>query len=53
MKLFLDTADIDEIRTGVRWGVIDGVTTNPSLYARSAAPTTTSCARSASSPPAR
>ncbi len=34
MKLFLDTADIDEIRTGVRWGVIDGVTTNPTLYAR-------------------
>ena len=29
MKLFLDTADIDEIRTAVRWGVIDGVTTNP------------------------
>ncbi len=34
MKLFLDTADIDEIRTGVRWGVIDGVTTNPSLYGK-------------------
>ena len=34
MKLFLDTADIEEIRTGVRWGVIDGVTTNPSLYAK-------------------
>ncbi len=34
MKLFLDTADIDEIRTAVRWGVVDGVTTNPSLYAR-------------------
>jgi len=34
MKLFLDTADIDEIRIGVRWGVIDGVTTNPSLYAK-------------------
>jgi transaldolase len=34
MKLFLDTADVDEIRTGVRWGVIDGVTTNPSLYAK-------------------
>jgi transaldolase len=34
MKLFLDTADIDEIRNGVRWGVIDGVTTNPSLYAK-------------------
>jgi transaldolase len=34
MKLFLDTADIGEIRTAVRWGVIDGVTTNPSLYAK-------------------
>lgn len=34
MKLFLDTADIDEIRTAVRWGVIDGVTTNPTLYAK-------------------
>ena len=34
MKLFLDTADIEEIRTAIRWGVIDGVTTNPSLYAR-------------------
>lgn len=34
MKIFLDTADIDEIRTVARWGVLDGVTTNPSLYAR-------------------
>jgi transaldolase len=34
MKLFLDTADIDEIRTAVKWGVIDGVTTNPTLYAK-------------------
>jgi transaldolase len=34
MKLFLDTADIDEIRVGARWGVLDGVTTNPSLYAK-------------------
>jgi len=34
MKLFLDTADIDEIRTVHRWGVLDGVTTNPSLYAK-------------------
>jgi transaldolase len=34
VKLFLDTADLEEIRTAVRWGVIDGVTTNPSLYAR-------------------
>jgi len=34
MKLFLDTADVDEIRIAVRWGVIDGVTTNPTLYAK-------------------
>jgi len=34
MKIFLDTADIDEIRTAARWGVLDGVTTNPSLYAK-------------------
>jgi transaldolase len=34
MKLFLDTADVGEIRTAVRWGVIDGVTTNPTLYAK-------------------
>jgi transaldolase len=34
MKLFLDTAAIDEIRTAARWGVLDGVTTNPSLFAR-------------------
>src|SRR3990170_4091476 len=34
MKLFLDTADIDEIRTVARWGVLDGVTTNPTLYAK-------------------
>ncbi len=34
MKLFIDTADIEEIRTVARWGVLDGVTTNPSLFAR-------------------
>ena len=34
MKLFIDTADIDEIRTVASWGVLDGVTTNPSLYAK-------------------
>src|SRR3972149_3874474 len=34
MKLFLDTANIDEIRTVARWGVLDGVTTNPTLYAK-------------------
>ena len=42
MKIFLDTADIDEIRTAARWGVLDGVTTNPTLYAKvGGAPTTT------------
>jgi transaldolase len=34
MKVFLDTAGIEEIRTAARWGVLDGVTTNPSLFAR-------------------
>ncbi|MCI0346173.1 MAG: fructose-6-phosphate aldolase [Chloroflexi bacterium] len=34
MKLFLDTADIDEIRTVAAWGVLDGVTTNPTLYSK-------------------
>ena len=34
MKIFLDTADINEIRTVARWGVLDGVTTNPTLYAK-------------------
>jgi transaldolase len=34
MKLFLDTAEIDEIRTVHAWGVLDGVTTNPTLFAK-------------------
>jgi transaldolase len=34
MKLFLDTADIDEIRTVHDWGVLDGVTTNPTLFGK-------------------
>jgi transaldolase len=34
MRIFLDTANIEEIRAGVRLGVISGVTTNPSLMAR-------------------
>ena len=36
MKLFLDTANIAEIREINRWGVLGGVTTNPSLVAREA-----------------
>lgn len=34
MKIFLDTANIEEIRAAAELGVIDGVTTNPSLIAR-------------------
>jgi transaldolase len=34
VKIFLDTAEIDEIRTAARWGVLDGVTTNPTLFAK-------------------
>ncbi|MGD2113712.1 MAG: fructose-6-phosphate aldolase [Acidobacteriota bacterium] len=38
MKFFLDTADIDEIRQGIDWGMVDGVTTNPSLIAKQGKP---------------
>jgi transaldolase len=34
MKLFLDTANLKEIREGVRWGVLAGVTTNPTLISK-------------------
>lgn len=34
MKFFIDTANIDEIKRGVEMGMVDGVTTNPSLIAR-------------------
>jgi len=34
MKIFLDTANLDELRKGASWGIIDGVTTNPSLIAK-------------------
>ena len=34
MKFFIDTADLDEIREAEGWGVLAGVTTNPSLYAK-------------------
>lgn len=30
MKLFIDTADVDQIREAADWGIVDGVTTNPS-----------------------
>ncbi len=34
MKIFIDSANINEIREAASWGVIDGVTTNPTLVAR-------------------
>src|SRR5512132_414863 len=34
MKIFLDTANVNEIKEGVALGVVDGVTTNPSLAAK-------------------
>jgi transaldolase len=34
MKFFLDTADIAEIEEACSWGVLSGVTTNPTLYSR-------------------
>lgn len=34
MRFFLDTANLDELKTGAAWGIVDGVTTNPSLIAK-------------------
>lgn len=34
MKLYLDTANVEEIREIAGWGILDGVTTNPSLLAK-------------------
>lgn len=34
MKIFIDTANIDEIKTAAAWGILDGVTTNPTLVSR-------------------
>jgi transaldolase len=34
MEIFLDTANIEEIRKGVAWGIVDGVTTNPTLVSK-------------------
>jgi transaldolase len=38
MEFFLDTAEIKEIETGLEWGMVDGVTTNPSLIAKAGKP---------------
>ena len=36
MKLFLDSAYLEDIKEAVSWGIIDGVTTNPSLIKKAA-----------------
>jgi transaldolase len=38
MEFFLDTADIKEIETGLGWGMVDGVTTNPTLISKMGRP---------------
>jgi transaldolase len=38
MKFFLDTANLDEIRQGASFGILDGVTTNPTLAAKEKRP---------------
>ena len=38
MKIFLDTASVSEIKEGVALGVVDGITTNPSLIAKEKKP---------------
>ncbi|MGC8546970.1 MAG: fructose-6-phosphate aldolase [Thermoplasmata archaeon] len=34
MKFFLDTANLDEIKEGISWGCVDGLTTNPTLISK-------------------
>ena len=34
MKIFLDTANVEHIREANSWGILDGVTTNPTLIAK-------------------
>ncbi len=38
MKIFLDTANVEEIRTAAELGLLDGITTNPTLLSRESAP---------------
>jgi transaldolase len=38
VKIFLDTANLDELKKGAAYGIVDGVTTNPSLIAREGRP---------------
>src|SRR5690349_8767012 len=38
MRFFLDTANLKELETGAGWGLVDGVTTNPTLIAKEGVP---------------
>jgi transaldolase len=38
VKFFLDTANLDELKKGAAWGILDGVTTNPTLIAKEGRP---------------
>jgi transaldolase len=38
VKIFLDTANLDELKKGASYGIVDGVTTNPSLIAKEGRP---------------
>jgi transaldolase len=38
VKFFLDTANLDELKRGAAWGIVDGVTTNPTLIAKEGRP---------------
>src|SRR5258708_34319815 len=35
MKIFVDTGDVAEVKQAAEWGILDGVTTNPTLIAKS------------------
>ncbi|MFW6161055.1 MAG: transaldolase family protein, partial [Acidobacteriota bacterium] len=38
MKIFLDTANLDQIKKTTEWGLVDGVTTNPTLVSKEKTP---------------
>src|SRR5688572_330439 len=38
VKIFLDTANLEELTKAAEWGIVDGVTTNPSLIAKEGRP---------------
>ncbi len=38
MQFFLDTGNVDEVKQALDWGILDGVTTNPTLIAKTGRP---------------